>query len=428
MSLFTDPLGIDTPPEPSVPRIYSENYRHSIVDSSWQPEQSLLSMVEGVPVRVEYYRQRLARDEEPAPFGPNLAPTYQKYDRIKNLIVKQEGGGAFSFDPANGESTKVYNGWVIFDLTPNRGDCFVVDIGDGRAGLMHITEQPEPRNFTANKVFYITYQMSGILDRDTFEKLDSRVIEDLIYSKDSQLNGGLSVIATTDFNDTKRLFDWRTTIANYIMHEFYWSPEKTIAFESSPGQMVYDQYLVNFLAAMIPPDLRPMYPFINQFSTEYGGRDFGKHGDINIWTVLLRGDFNLLPICDKEAAMIGVNRAVGTRMYGNIRNTKFEYFIATDPERYKLYKAYFNFDGFPILRPSPEVPVTYMFSEEFYKGNWTTKFEQLVLETLKNHVVDRKGLLEYCDTYFNLPKREQLYQGAILLLLLNVARKVGGSL
>lgn len=428
MSFAITPLGQVDPPEPPKPRIFSEPFRHSIVDSNYQPEQSLLSMVEGVPVRCEYYRQFLNVDEEPASFGKDNAPTFQSYTRIKDVIIKQEGGGVFNFDPAVGTSGRNYQGWISFDVTPIIHDVFIVDVGDGRAGLLTIIEQPEIRNFTANKVYFITYQMTGFLDEDTYNKLNSKVVEERQYSKDSSLSGGLSVVTTEDFTISGKLFAWRTTIANNIMRNFFWEPERTIAFEAFPGQMIYDPYLVNFIIAVMPPDLRNVYPFISQFSTEYGGREFGRHGDLNVWEVLLRGDFNLLPACDNKAAYIGVNRIVGTRTYGNISSSKFHAFVATDPERYKLYNAFYNWDGFPILRPSPETPVSYLFSEAFYKGGWNGPFEKIVVETLRHKVLDRKGLLEYCEGYFSLTKKEQLYHGAILLLLTQISRRIGDTL
>lgn len=428
MSFEITPLGQEKPPEPPKPRIFSEAYRHSIVDSNYQPEQSLLSMVEGVAVRCEYYRQFLQEEEEPGPFGKDNQPTLQSYTRIKNVIIKQEGGGVFNFTPETGLSDRMYQGWISFDVTPIIHDVFIVDIGGGRAGLLTITAQPEIRNFTADKVYYITYQLTGYLDKDTFDKLDSRVVKELIYSKDSSLSGGLSVVTEKDFDISAQLFKWRSTIANYMMRNFYWEPERTFAFEASPGYMVYDPYLVNFICAVLPPDLRNVYPFITQFSTEYGGREYGRHGDINVWEVLLRGDFNLLSICDNKAAYIDVNRIVGTRTYGTIRSTKFSAFVATDPERYKLYNAFYNWDGFPILRPSPEKEITYLFSEDFYKGSFANKFEHLIVETLKNKVLDREGLLEYCKGYFDLTPKEKLYHGAILLLLTQISRRIGDTL
>jgi len=432
MSFDIGPLGSEIPPEPEAPKIYAEQYRHSIVVGTYQPETSLLSMVQGTPVLVEYYRQHFAADEEAAPFDPDNAATYQSYDRIRKMIIKFEGDGSFDFNPEKAESSVAGSGWVAFGAPPIRGDVFIAEITDGRAGLFQITEQVEPPAFTANKVWHITWRMVGILQEYWAQELERRVVAELVYSKDSALSGGASLVSPEEFDLEGELFNWRTTIANWIMRKFWWNPERTIAYNVSgnteiKGGYVYDQYLVNFLCAVIEPDMRTMYPTITQFSTQYGGRDFGMYGTINIWEVLLRGDFNLLSQCEPGATMISVDRLVNSRLYGNLRSSKFTYFICTDPEEYKLYKEYFNMDGFPILRPSPESKVSnYLFSDEFYAGTPQGEFEELVFEILRDHLVPRKKLLKYCkEEFFKLTPRLQLYHGAILILLIQLSRRFG---
>lgn len=426
------PLGTEIPPEQEQPKIYSEEYRHSIVVGTYQPETSLLSMVQGTPFLVEYYRQEGARDEEPQPFDPDNAATYNSYMRIRKLIIKSEGDGSANFNPEKAEMGITYTGWITFDVAPIRGDVWISEITDGRAGLFQITQQPEFPAFSANKVYRITFEMVGILQKYWADELDRRVVKEMVYSRDSALSGGVGLITEESFDLEGELFAWRTTIGNWIMRNYWWNPERTIAFNVSGdtnirGGYVYDQYLVNFLCAVIEPDMRTMYPTITQFSTQYGGRDFGNYGTINIWEVLLRGDFNLLPQCKPDAMMIGVDRLVNSRLYGNLRSSKFTYFICTDPEEYKLYKEYFNMDGYPLLRPSPESKVSnYVFSAGFYNGIPEGDFEGLVFKILRDQLVPRKELLKYCkEEYFKLDKQKQLYYGAILILLIQVSRRFG---
>lgn len=428
-----NPLVKAVTPEPEAPRIYSEQYQHSIVQGTYQPETSLITLVQGTPVVVEYYRQRVRRDEEPAPFDPSNAATYQPYTRISKLIIKLEGQGAFNFNPEKGESSEMYSGWVTYDVAPIRGDVFIAEITDGRAGLFQITEQPEPTAFTANKVYRITIQLLGILQKDWADELERRVQQELVYSIDSALSGGVGLVNPDDFNVMGELFGWTQTIANWIMRNWWWRPEETIAFpvaepkSATRGVYCYDQYLVDFLAAVITPDMRAEYPPFGRFSTQYGGRALGTYGVTNIWDVILRGDINLLQTCkNATASMIGVDRLQGTRLYGNLRSSKFGYFITTDPEEYKVYKEFFNMDGYPILRPTPEKKVTYMFSEEFYNGNPQPGFEKILYQSLKDKVIDRKALLKYCkDEYFALPKLQQLYYGGIIIFLIKISRKIG---
>lgn len=423
------PLGKEVEPTPEVPKIYSDTYKHSIVDSSFQPERSMLSMVDGAPRMGEYYRCFLNAGEESSPFAPGNTGTYQSYERIHKCIIKQEGDGAFNFNPESAESTKIFNGWAINQLAPIRNDVVIFDIGDGNAGLFAVTEQPEPRNITANKVWYLTYQFLCIVTEEIYQLLNARVVGEFVYDKDAALHSSADVISRGDYQLGQDLFRWKGTIANYLMREFYWNPEKTIVYDTAGDEKVYDQYLVSFIKAVLPPELQTTYPFINEFSVQYGGLDRGYHGTINIWEVLLRGDFNLLKICDNKAAMIQTTRLANTRLYGNLRSSKIKWFIATDPENYKLYKQYFNMDGYPIQLPSVESTFSgYVFSEAFFTGASDDPFEQLVFSVLRDKVVDKKKLLAYCEGYFDLEKNKQLYHGAILMLLLEVSRKLGNPL
>ena len=430
MPFAITPLGKSKDPTPEAPTIYSKSYRHSIVDSTYQPEMSLLSQVEGAPRLVQYFRGFLGESEEPKPFGVITAPTYQSYTQIDGVVIKQEGGGSFNFNPETTESLQTYTGWVTFDVAPIIHDIFIVDIGDGNAGLCAITQQPEIRNFTANKVYYITYELKGILTEEIFTEISSRVVEERVYSKDSVLHGGHSLITKGESETGQKLFQWSGTIANWILRTWYWNPERTIVFDRNDSDdKVYDPYLVNFLCAVIPPDWRTNYPHINQFSVQYGGLEHGRWGTINIWEVLLRGDFNLLQMCNRKAALMEVTRLMNTRLYGNLRSSKIRWVVVTNPEDYLKYKVYFNMDGFPILQPGKEDPIPeYMFSASFYDGAPVGEFESLVFDILKNKLVDHKRLLEYCEGYFKLTEREQLYHGAILLLLLQLARAFRGPL
>lgn len=429
MPLAVSPMGQAAPITPEAPKIYSETFRHSIVDSTYQPEKSLLTMVTGAPRLAQYFRIYKQGEEEPKPFSPGSVATYQSYTRIDNLPIKIEGDGSFSFNPETGEGDKTYTAWVVFDAAPIRHDVLIMDVGDGHAGLFAVEQQPEIRNVTANKVYQIQIRQLCLLTRTLFEELNGRVVEEFVYSKDSALHGGHSVITTDEEKVGKELFQWGVTIGNYILRTFYWNPERTIVFDTADGKgKIYDPYLVNFLCAVLPPDYRTLYPTIHTFSVQYGGLENARFGTINIWEVLLRGDWNLMKICNSKAAVVETTRLMNSRMYGNLRSSKIRFFITTNPDDFLTYKVYFNMDGYPILEPGRQEDITYLFSPEFYEGSPQGEFENLVHSSYKDQQIDHKRLLAYCNTYFDLPLRDRLYHGAILLMLLRHARKLGGPL
>jgi hypothetical protein len=434
MSWSIKPLGDAVQPEPEAPRITSENYRHSIVESTYQPERVILSQDTGTPRICLYYHQWLGRDEEPKPFTLEGVGTYQSYERIEKLpLLLDDGNGSFSFNPQTAEAEKKYVARVVFDRVPTIHDVFVMDIADGNAGLFAITDQPEFREVTANKKYEFQFTFLGIMTEQHDVILESRVVRRQVYYRDSALNGGRTLISGTLEQTAKELFGWKTTIAQYIMSEFYWNPENTIVFDrpgTPPGktEKIYDPYLVNFLTAVITPDMRGRYPFINQFSLQYGGLEDARYGPINIWTFLLRHDMNVLPLCNRKAKVIDVNRVEATRLYGNLRSSRIRHFITTNPEDFKKYSAYINVDGYPILKPSPEYDISYMFSEGFYTGHPTGEFEEIVYSSYRDQMIDHERLLKYVKDYFKLTPMERLYHGAILIRLIDLSRKIQGPL
>jgi len=432
MSLNITPLGQEKPPEPEAPKIYSDDYRSTVVDSMFTPEQFLLTQAPGTPRQFRYYRQHLRGTDEARAFQPGALATYQSYVRYDKMIVKQEGDGSFAFDPESAESSKTYSGYMAFSQPPIMHDVLITDIGQGRAGLFAITNQPEIRNFTASKAYYITFILRGILDRATETALEGRVVDRLVYSKDSALHGGAEVITHGEEDVANKLFQWNSTIATNILRHFFWSTENSIGFERAEvSGMIHDPYLTNFLNAFITPDMRGSYPPIQEFSIQHGGLERGRYGTINIWEVLLKGDLNLLPQCKGKATLIDVNRIMGSRFYGNLSSSKFRYFVSTDPQDHISYNRWGVLGGYPIpqkVEPGEEPVIAYMFSEGFYQGKPDGEFENMVHLALTTHMIDHPRLLNYCETYFSLTRLEQLYHGAVLLLLLKQARRLGGYL
>lgn len=423
MAFAITPAGNANSPAPEDVKIYSDNYRHAIVDSVYQNEGSILSLVPGTPVLVEYYRQAQGASEEQHAFQPGSG-VYQQYTRIKELIIKEKDF-SFSFDPEKGISIKTGSAYVIFGLTPLKGDTFIADIGDGNAGWFTITEAPKLSEFTANKVYQIEYVMQGILSKTIFDELENYVIEELVYTRDQHLNGGTPIITEGEYGLKKEIESWSKTIVHNVYERFYWEEERSLAVIDKTFRY-YDPYLTKAFLAMAKTEMRATYPRLSTFSLEYGGNKAAQHGVYNIWDVLFRDDWNILPRCKSEAAIVDVKRLYSTRMYGNIRSTAYNGVIVTDPENYPDMTGWITWrDTIPSYKVADDIQIPYLFSEEFYKGEPQTEFEHLVVDILKHDIVDLKRLLAYLKTYWTLTDWQQLYYAPILLLMIVKSRKMG---
>lgn len=422
MALSITPVGQAPSPPPEAPKIYSEAYKHSIVESVYQNEGSFLSMVPGTPVLTEYHRQAQKNNEELHAFQPGSG-TYQSHTRIKDVILKFRDEN-FSFDAATAVSGKTGSAYAFFGLVPLVGDFFIADIGDGNAGWFTVTALSIPE-FTANKVYQIEWVLNGILTEPVWKEMESMIVEELVYSRDQHLNGGTPVISTGEFDLKKKIWSWYPTIVHYVYEEFYWEEERTLALEDS-GKHYYDPYLVKAFLSMAKSESLGTYPRLTTLGLEYGGNLKAQHGVYNIWDVLFRGDWNTLRRCKNTAAIVDVKRLYSTRTYNNIRSSSFDGVVVTNPEDFADMSGWYSWmDLIPTYNPLPNIKMAYLFSEDFYQGKPQGVFENLVVDVLKNDIVDLKRIHDFLESYWDLPAKLQLYYAPILLLMIFKSRKMG---
>lgn len=423
MALNITPIGTAPSPDPEAPKIYSDAYKHTIIDSVYQNENSLLSMVQGTPRLVEYYRQVLGNTEEVHAFQPGSG-VYQQYTRIKEMILKE-----LDFTPNFNQETAVMSkdgqAYVNFGLVPMKGDVFIADIGDGNAGWFTLTENPRLQEFTANKVYQIEYKQQGILTNAVYNELNSYVVEELVYSRDQHLNGGTPIITPGEYDLKKKVQSWAKTMVHHVSEMFYWDQQRTLAFKMN-NAYYFDPYLTQAFNAMVNRDLLGVYPKPSMYSLEYGGNKRAQHGTYNIWDVIFRNDWNLLRNCKPGASIVDVKKFYNTRMHGNIRSTRFTGVVVTNPDDFQDMTGWISWhDAVPTLNPIPNYNINYLFSDEFYQGKPQGEFENLVVDVLKNDIVDLKRINDYLETFWDLKDWQQLYYTPILLLMINKSRKMG---
>lgn len=422
MALNITPIGDSNLPAPEAPRIYSEHYHHPIVDSVYQNENSLLSMVKGHPRLVEYYRHVVKSSTEAHAFQPGSG-VYQQYTRIKNVIIK-ESDLSFDFNPANATAGKTGSALTNFGLVPGKGDTFISDIGDGYAGLFNITDV-KFSEFTSNKVYTIDYVLVGIVTQAIAEELNSYVIEELYYSRDQHLNGGNPIITQGDYDYKKLINGWYPTLVHYIYETFYWETERTLSYQIG-NKNFYDPYLVKAFLNITNSEVLGTYPRLFTFSLEYGGNKAAQHGVYNIWDVLFRDDWNLLKRCSNQAALISSTVFYSTRLHGNIRSSDFDGVVVTDPQNFRDMSDWVSWnDNIANDNPAPPTPIDYLFSPDFYQGNPITPFEALVVDVFKNNIFDLAKIYNTLEGYWDLAPKEQLYYGVIMIAMIHKTRRMG---
>lgn len=410
----------------SEPLVYDPGYRHSIVQSKDIPQTGLLTMASGAPILLEYYRAALGADEEPQAFQPESVGTYRSYIRINNLIGKRDGTKNFSFNPEKGTSEDRYTIYLMIDAAPNIGDLAILDIGAGRAGLLTIYEQPELLTTDVEKCYRCEFVLSAIVTKELFDTLNARVIKELYYNKDNVLAGGNAVLTEDDMKDNQRLYSYLPLIVEEIYNSFFFEDEDTILVPTDDNTYLYDPFLTEFLLYTIPNKYIGNNRRITLMNVNYHADGKSSRNNRTVWDMLKSGDFDNPKRYDNTYYTHSRESMLNTRYYGNVFFSKIDRVINTTKQS-ASHLAYTNAGTvFPIV-PGTSVeadcegqPYDYFFSKEFYEGKGT-ETEQFIWKMFKDKTIDKKGLLEVLDKFWDLPPRDRLYMSGIYLLAIKRA-------
>lgn len=411
-------IGETTPPPAPKPTIFPESYQHSIIQSKYVPHTSLLSFVNGYPTLVEYYRGSYGRDEEQQGFEPDSIETYSSYKRIHNLILKLEDGeGSTNFDNTTAQLEKIYSGYVLFDLAPGKGDLFIRDVGDGRAGLFSIFEQPQIKTPYADKCYYFEARFQGFVTQDIMNNLNAKVIEELYYQKDVAIGGGNALLTKTDRNLNLDIGQLKLAIMDDILAKHYYKDEETIILPNDDKDILYDPYLAKFLSYTFPVKEMGMREKIRILDVNYWADDRQQQEPITVWDMFLRNGYRHPQIYKQDYYVHPRGNLMNTRMYGNVYYSKMDRAIVVHKDH--AVKQTYQFKGsmFPIGPVAP-IPVeeskkwSYFFSDDFYNGGGT-ELEKFVFKMWKDKTVDKAELVKVLENYWNLTDIEKLYMSGI---------------
>lgn len=380
----------------------------------------MLSHVPGAPTLVEWYRGSYGRDEEQHSFEPESIETYSSYKRINNLIVKLDGGnGNYNFDVEKAQGEHMLSGYIIFDLTPNIGDLFIKDIGDGRAGLYSLTTQPEETTIAADKCYRFEARLRAIVTADIMANLNTKVIQELYYSKDSAVAGGNAVLTKTDHNLNGQLYDMQAAIIDEILANHYFWDEGTIVIPNDADEWIYDPYLAKFLSYVFPANLMGQRKKINLLDVNYYVNNRKMQEPLTIWDMFYRGDFSTPSRYKQEYYTQARQSMLNTRAYGNLFFSKMDKAIVVHKDA--AMRDPYSFtgglipNGVPasILKPPIEGEAyTYFFSDAFYEGKGTDT-EAFVWKMFRDKTMDKQGLMNVLKDFWSLDAKSKLYMSGI---------------
>lgn len=424
---------IQKPTKPEL--IYDAEYKHPIVASSYTGHTSLLSNVSGKPWLVEYYRQVHGASTEADGFQPDSIETYQSYEKIKGLIIKLESALANTWD---GEWSVVGQeglGYVIFDLAPVPYDVFLADIGDGRAGLFQLFDEPRIKTVAMDKCYEINVRLVAIVDPLIEENLNKKTVRTLVYSKDAAIRGGNAVLTVGEYDANKELAKLETVLIQDYLAEFYFDPEKTIVLPNvtqadiDNNTIKYDPYLTQFLSYTLTTKKTGLRDPIRCLGVSYGKSKVGGT-KLTVWEMFKQFNFRHPERYKQQYYLFQSSDLLNTRYYGGVYYSKIGQVILTE-DYGSANSAYARYDGLAdnfILFNSYRkdqvrsgTKIDDFFSEAFYTGNPTLPHEKFIFDFFRDNVIDKHALIAVINGYWSLTPMQRCYMGGIYVLAIRVA-------
>ena len=460
------------PPQPTPPKplekvsVTSPDYRHSVVDTKITPLASLISHVSGSSIVGDYYSQVVSADEELSEFQPNQLAPYQQYHLIKDLESKLQGSLNTSIDSATGVATITGSAIIYPKLTPNRGDVYILDTGDGRAGQFTVT------NITILSLFKetcyeIDIELSRYVDQALIDNINSKVVKTSVFHKDFLVYGQNPIIAEESLVALKELKALENTILNHWINSFYSVEFSTFMVPGQEGA-TYDPYVTRMFFHIYNTTDHRVFNKVKIINVD-GVKEANQ---LSIFDVLLQRDISLLPdvfrtpfLIDtgsfstdpllKSARYSGARYVVGAKK--TLANVDDEYApiptLTTGIEMRELndydfslasgiYNNLINDFVYPgeEALPSSSVFVTeevpylhairstspYVFSPSFYDNdvNGYSKFEHLVKVYLNDGTINRTVLYGFCNSFQSWGRLEKFYYMPVLLILIKVAQRI----
>lgn len=466
--------GDAAPPVPTpVPvQITEPAFRGVTVDTREQPVNSLLTHVEGSSWTVDYYSQIVDKDNDIGGQQVTRNKVFQQYTLIKSLELKVTQALTSSQDA----ETKAFHTLGVANMypgvTPNTGDMFIADVGDGREAVFEITNSTR-MSMLKKAVYNIEYNLVDYSDVRGAD-LDNKVVKTVYFSRDYAINGLQPLIEEEDYVIISKLAErYHDTQRDYFKSFF----SKEYGTLIVPGQIqpVYDAFLIRALTQMFNTREAPEFLKMREFNTS--GDNIMKTD--TLWDALLQREQRIVEYCAQEAGLVGIGNFTSQGMMEGIYYSGIKYVVypknptlgvddalknkipvlsgwPLQPSPLMLKKnvritalAGFDvawmpvtqLDGFNWVDPtlpttpldglSPVDPVLYkpvtvddyyILSESFYLDTTgKSALEVLVWHYLTGKALDNRWLLALIEGYRGMEIVEKFYYTPIILLLIKAS-------
>lgn len=434
---------------------HQETYQSPVVDTRKESYDTLAVFPAGQRMDTDFYNQVSGRDSAAHSFQEDLPPALGQLRLIRGLelVVTQPLSHSQGDDDSRGWET-TGSSFCYSVVTPNVGDIFIADIGNGSSALFQITSSKRNTIYPESGT-EISYRATKSISASVMEQLRLRTVETLIFDRENMRNGIKALLRLEEVSIIRRLGRAYERLANLYLRDFYSTEYKTleVPLQGPIGRQTlptYDPYMVRFIKATL--DTRT-FPKVLQI-TELGVNHDPMSNQYSLFDAILKMDFSLLYSCSKIAKIssIGAFRArplMHSIFFSGIKQVVTFTDIPFSVDTYDVmphgFKDFIKADTrqtgideiLPVLDLTDntqikghDIPLIhrityddhYIFSKAFYdNGPGKSQLETLLYNRLDTETTDMEVLAEIADSAVHWDNLERFYYIPIVLALIKLA-------
>ena len=279
-----------TPEVPVVDNRYIEGtswYLSTVVNSTYNPKDSLLTHISGSRWSCTYYQQIRDRDEA-LDSHSSSSGVYQQYRKIERFELRVDSELAPTQNE-NSEMETVGSSKIFTSLIPNVGDVFIADVNDGRLAKFTVTTSRR-MTLAKNTCYHIEYALiEFILNDEQLQELEDKVFQTFVFHID-YLQAGLSPFLTKE--ETVDRIKYKRVmfeLEDSYLSEFFNFQCNTLIYpttvpeEADEGiKYLYDPYLLTYVRQVFESQSNELKEYITS-----GGSSVDSFNRDTVWDLLL---------------------------------------------------------------------------------------------------------------------------------------------
>lgn len=241
-------------------------------------------VTEGMQWIVEYYSQYLSKDGIGQYHSLDTLFGFQQYRRIVKFPLKVDSALSFNYEAEFSTGENVGNAKVMGSVIPNKGDCFIAEIGDGRLAVLNVNTVRRMSG-RAGSMHEIEFSVSRYLTPEIKTDLLNKTIDTLVYGGE-----GSGLLTVEEVGDLATL---EQEIHRLTESYFRWFMDTDTSSFSVPlgiGVKIYDVFQAIFVDKLIDKTLYPKYRHTKLQRIDIPN----KIRQTSIWDALLERDYRIM--------------------------------------------------------------------------------------------------------------------------------------